>query len=439
MEVLRYGYLIPFLCDPPLSKVPISLPSYHPLSTKGVALGEVTQALIAKSAVELAPLPSLGFYSRLLSSVEDLGVLETRHRSLDPQSVVDVSHFRMETIQSVLLSSSGRLDGLHRPQGSLPAGPCPSALLLLPSVCGTGQSVSVLCSLLWPLHSSTGLLTGHGCCFRHSPFLGYPHEAVPRRLARPVVFSRISPSRPSSGPRPLPQARDCSEPREPSQVVQYLGVVIDTRSFRASPSPRVTRLQSTAGEFLSCSDPPASTWLSLLGMLSSLSHLVPGGRLRMRSLQLSPQVLGSRGPVDQDPLASGLPQGSSVVAPPSPSVFRGVSGVSLSRSGLLIRRLRRGLGSSLWFTRRFRPLESRSRLSLYKRPRTYSHPRGSPPLPIFSGGEECVRLLRQQHSSVVSPQGRGHQVSVPQLSDSGFCVGPNPSRSVCCPSSSRGP
>ena len=73
---------------------------------------------------------------------------------------------------------------------------------------------------------------------------------------------------------------------EPSQVVQYLGVVI-TPTFLASPSPeRIARLQSTAGEFLSSANPPASIWLSLLGMLSSMSHLVPGGRLRMRSLQL---------------------------------------------------------------------------------------------------------------------------------------------------------
>ena len=72
-----------------------------------------------------------------------------------------------------------------------------------------------------------------------------------------------------------------------SQVVQYLGVVIDSRSFRASlSSEHVARLKSTADAFLSCSDPPASTWLSLLGILSSLSHLVPGGRLRVRSLQL---------------------------------------------------------------------------------------------------------------------------------------------------------
>ena len=72
--------------------------------------------------------------------------------------------------------------------------------------------------------------------------------------------------------------------------------MIDARSFRASPSPdRIARLLSTAGEFLSSADPPASTWLSLLGMLSSLSHLVPGGRLRVRSLQLCLQRSWGRG------------------------------------------------------------------------------------------------------------------------------------------------
>ena len=73
----------------------------------------------------------------------------------------------------------------------------------------------------------------------------------------------------------------------PSQVVQYLGVVIDAQTFMASPSPdRVSRLWSTAGEFLRSAAPPASLWQSLLGMLSSLSHLVPEGRLQMRSLQI---------------------------------------------------------------------------------------------------------------------------------------------------------
>ena len=228
-----------------------------------------------------------------ICSVEDLRVLETHHRSLDPQSLRGrVTFPDGDHPVSPPVCSSGRLDGLHRSQGSLPAGPCPSGFSSLHSVCGTGQSVPVLCSLLWPLHGSAGLLPGHGSCFRHSPFLGYPHEAVPRRLACPVVLSRISPPRPSGGSRSLSRAGHCSEPREVSPRTFSGGpvsrcVVIDTLSFRASPSPdRVARLLSTAGEFLSSTDPPASTWLSLLGMLSSLSHLVPGGRFRVRSLQL---------------------------------------------------------------------------------------------------------------------------------------------------------
>ena len=55
----------------------------------------------------------------------------------------------------------------------------------------------------------------------------------------------------------------------PSQVVQYLWVVIGSTSFRASPSvERISRLQSTAAVFLSCASPTASLWLLLLGVLS---------------------------------------------------------------------------------------------------------------------------------------------------------------------------
>ena len=80
------------------------MPSYAPMSTKGVALEEVTRALISKGAVELAPLPSPGFNSRLFVVWKTSG-------SWRP--VIDLSHlnrflasspFKMETIQSVLLS-----------------------------------------------------------------------------------------------------------------------------------------------------------------------------------------------------------------------------------------------------------------------------------------------------------------------------------------------
>ena len=93
------------------------------------------------------------------------------------------------------------------------------------------------------------------------------------------------------------------------------------------------------------------------------------------------------------------------MASPSLSGVRGVSAANLSwTSG---RRLGRGLGSSLRFSHRFRPLESRTKRSLDQRQRASSHPRGSPPLPVFSGREECVSVLRQQHSSVLPPQEGG--------------------------------
>ena len=98
------GYRIPFLSFPPLSLVPVPMPSYNPLSTKGVVLEEVTLGLIAQGAVELAPLPSPGFYSRLFVVWKTSGswrpVIDLSHLN----RFVDVSHFQMETIQSVLLS-----------------------------------------------------------------------------------------------------------------------------------------------------------------------------------------------------------------------------------------------------------------------------------------------------------------------------------------------
>ena len=65
VEVLRVGYCLPFLSTPPLYTAPISMPSYSPTSIKGAALEEVTLGFVVKGAVELAPLPSPGFYSRL--------------------------------------------------------------------------------------------------------------------------------------------------------------------------------------------------------------------------------------------------------------------------------------------------------------------------------------------------------------------------------------
>ena len=73
----------------------------------------------------------------------------------------------------------------------------------------------------------------------------------------------------------------------PYQTATYLGVVINSSNFTASPIVKCqVSLRVKVEEFLSYEIQPASMWRSLVGHLSSPTQLIPGGRLRMRSLQL---------------------------------------------------------------------------------------------------------------------------------------------------------
>lgn len=66
----------------------------------------------------------------------------------------------------------------------------------------------------------------------------------------------------------------------------YLGMLLDTTIGAVFPTAnRINRLLKVARPFLNRDWLPALAWLSLLGHLSSLEKLVPGGRSRMRNLQ----------------------------------------------------------------------------------------------------------------------------------------------------------
>ena len=376
-----------------VSTIQGSLPSYHPLSTKGVALGEVTRALVAKSAVELAPLPSLGFYSRLFVVWKTSGSWRPVIDLSSPNFFVDVSHFCMETIQSVLLSvrqgdwmASIDLKGAYL---QVPVHPDSRRFLRFVAQ-GNVYQFSALCF---------GLSTAPQVFTRVMALVSAILHSWGIRMQRYLDDWLVQSSSCDSLLRDLQVVLDlCRElgivvnPEKSrfvaSQVVQYLGVVIDSQSFRASPSPeRIAKLRSTADVFLSCADPPASTWLSLLGILSSLSHLVPGGCLRVRSLQLCLHRLWDRGdqsvriPWSQDCLRDlrwwlDLPR-----------LSLGVSRSSLSRSRLLVRRLGRGLGCSPRISDRFRPLGSRSGSSLHQRSRAPGRQGGSPPFSVSLVGK----------------------------------------------------
>ena len=103
VEVLRWGYHIPFRRHPTLSEEPIPYPAYSPSSIRGKALEGEVLSLLEKGAIELAPLPSPGYYSRLFvvmkasgswRPVIDLSLLNLR---------VQKTSFKMENLQSVLL------------------------------------------------------------------------------------------------------------------------------------------------------------------------------------------------------------------------------------------------------------------------------------------------------------------------------------------------
>ena len=93
----------------------------------------------------------------------------------------------------------------------------------------------------------------------------------------------------------------------PTQRMVYLGVLLDSISFRASPAlKRVEKLLSIGDVFLSSVKQPVSSWLELLGVLSSIIQLIPGGRLRMRSLQFT--IRRSWDQVDQTALVAWNPE-----------------------------------------------------------------------------------------------------------------------------------
>ena len=408
--MLREGYCLPFLSAPPLSNVPVPMPSSSPSSIKGAALEEVTLGLIAKGAVELVPLPSPGFYSRLFVVWKTSGswrpVIDLSHLN----RFVDVSHFQMETIQSVLLSvrQGDWMASIDLKEAYLQVPVHPASRHFLRFVFrGQVYQFKALCF---------GLSTAPQVFTRVMAPVSAILHSLGIRMRLYLDDWLVQSSSRESFLRDLQTVLDlCHElgivinPLKsnlvPSQVVQYLGVVIDSTSFRASPSvERVTRLQSTAVAFQSCASPPASLWLSLLGVLSSLAHLVPGGRLRMRSLQLCLHRSWNR----QD-----------MEAPSPSSLPRRVSAPSVTRPSLLVRRLGRGLGRPSRLSGRFGPVGRRSGSVVNQRQGTPSCSARAVPVPVSSPGSHGGCLLRQHHSGRLPSQGGWHQISSPQQLSSG--------------------
>ena len=235
-------------------------------------------------------------FSRLLQpsvrSVEDLEVMASGHRPLPSHSLC--GHVSLPDGDHSVCApggASGGLDALHRSDGSVPssAGSSSSRHFLRLLFRDTVYQFKALCfGLSTALQVFTRVMAPvsailHSMGIRMRRYLDDWLVQSSSRESLLVDLQTVLQLCHELGIVVNPQKSNLV----PSPVVQYLGVVIASTSFRASPSvERISRLQSTAAVFQSCASPTASLWLSLLGVLSSLAHLVPGGRLRMQSLQL---------------------------------------------------------------------------------------------------------------------------------------------------------
>ena len=291
VEVLREGYKILFSRGPPLSDQPLPMPSYSPSSIRGKALEKKFQDLLLKRAIEQAP-QTPGFYSRLFVVQKDSGAWRPIIDLSTLNTYIASQHFHMETPQSVLRSIRQgdwmiSLD-LQDAYLQVPIHP-ESRRYLRFTMGGVPYQFRVLCF---------GLTTAPQVFTRlMAPISAILHRYGIRMLRYLDDWLILAESRTT-----CIRARDrllhlCEElglqvnlrksSLVPSQDMTYLGMQILSVRFVAKPTEtRVVNLLNIIEEFLSSPDPPAALWRRLLGHLSSLTLLVKGGMLRMRSLQI---------------------------------------------------------------------------------------------------------------------------------------------------------
>ena len=424
------GYRIPFLSHPPLSPVPIPMPSYNPLSTKGVALEEVTLGLVSKGAVELAPLPSPGFYSRLFVVWKASGSWRPVIDLSTLNCFVDVSHFQMETIQSVLLSVRqgdwmASID-LRDAYLKVPVHPESRPFLRFVSN-GHVYQFKALCFVLSTAPQVFSRVMAPVSAILHSMGNGYPHAPISRRMAGPVLFSGVPSLGSPDSPQALPRAGRSDQPGEipphsipggtvsrcGDQLPVFCGFSVARSHFQAAINRRrisVLRLASRELMAVSAGD---AFFAGSPGSWRQTAYAV--------SPALPQQVMESCQPLASCSLVRGVSSGSPVVAPPASPIPRCVPPPGVSRPRLLVRRLGRRVGCSSGSPRRFRPLGLGAGFSVHQRQRAAGHPARSPPLSVVSARADG--LLRQRHCGGVSPQGGRHQISLAEQHCRGSCTG----------------
>ena len=351
MEVLQFGYCLPFRVLPPMSAVPIPLPSYSPTSIRGIALTAAVADLRAKGAVEPAP-SGPGFFQSPLCHPQGHRGLAAVDRPLTPQPFGSGFQFpRRDCRFGSPVSSSGGLDGVPRSSGHLPSGSGASVIAPLPEVLRRVFRSPVSRAVLRPVVCPTGFHAGHGPCLCHHALLRVPHSAVPGRLARPRLL--VSGSRAGEGFSPLA----LSGARDPGESLQELprsysdfrlsGDESSNLSFEGFPDSKASSEALLSAARVSVLSAAASRVVAS----TSRSHVIP---FRHRSGFSSADASSSALPQHRQPSPSGirfsvlgrfLPRGTSVVVRRVSPHRRSLSGSFGSGFGFIHGRLGFWLGS----------------------------------------------------------------------------------------------
>ena len=291
------GYHLPFVSRPRLSAVPFPLPSYSPGSVRGIALSTAVLDLRTKDAIDPAS-QDPGFYSRLFVTPKVTGGWRPVNDLSRLNRFVRLSRLRMETSASVLQSL--------RPGDWMVSLDLQDAYLQVPVHLDSqrflrfcvGAEVFQFKALCFGLSLASQVFT-----WVMAPVSSIMHRygfRILRYLDDWLVLG--------SSFQEIMRARDfllwlCDQlgilvnhskgTLTLSQRLDYLGMTLQSNPLRAFPTQaRVRKALSLVTEFESSRLQPRTLWLSLLGIMSSLSSVVPGSRLRMRSLQHCMLVAG---------------------------------------------------------------------------------------------------------------------------------------------------
>ena len=157
MTVLRDGYRVPFKdSPPPLSRTPVSFPTYRAGSPGAQALRQEIEAMLAKGALGIALDPGPGFYSRLFLVEKAFGgwrpVISLSHLN----EFVQLTRFKMETV----ICQRGGFSSFLGSEGLVLSDPNPAILKEAIEVFVGGDGLPVPRPVFQAVNSSPGLHQG---------------------------------------------------------------------------------------------------------------------------------------------------------------------------------------------------------------------------------------------------------------------------------------